>query len=336
MCYSSSDWRPSASKEVILARAQLNQVIRQFFAERGVIEVDTPILSDAANTDPQLSSFTTRYLGPGFARGRRCYLQTSPEFPMKRMLAAGIGPIYQLCKVFRDGEWGRLHNPEFTLLEWYRPGYDHFALMQELEALLLAVPCETRTWSKISYMTYQQAFEKYAQIDPHTAKLEAIARRIQDFGFAIPKSMDELEDLSQRRDAYLDLLLTHQVEAHLGRSAPVFIYDYPASQASLAKVRPGSVPLAERFELYWQGVELANGFHELTHYEEQYERFQRDLQHQSKPMGDATRVDKRFLAALQAGLPACAGVALGIDRLLMINLGKQSVHEVLTFPFDKA
>ena len=320
------DWRPRASHATFRARARRLAAIRDFFAARGVLEVETPQLSAAAATDPALASLATRWPGPG---GAVRYLHTSPEYPMKRLLAAGCGDIWQLARVFRDGERGRLHHPEFTLLEWYRVGWDHHRLMEEVAALVTGLldghglrPTET--------LTYREAFLAHAAIDPFDA--DPGAWRAAAMRHAIDAQGLDLADL----DGWRDLVLTHVVEPQLGRGGLTFLHDYPASQAALARIRNGDPPLAERFELYWQGIELANGFHELVDADEQRRRFEDDLTRR-RALGLAeVPADTRFLDALEAGLPGCAGVALGVDRLLMLDLGLASIDEVLAFPIERA
>ncbi len=318
-------WRPTAPLHHLQQRARILGRVRAFFAERGVMEVETPMLSTAAITDPHLESFSTRYTGPGHAKGTVLYLHTSPEFPMKRLLAAGSGPIYQLCKVFREGEAGRRHNPEFTLLEWYRPGFDHHALMGEVAAL--AAPLlglEDRVVEKLSY---REAFLRHAAIDP----LEASVAELQACAHAL--GINGFEGESER-DVWLDLILTHVVEPKLGRDGLCFIYDYPASQAALARLSQDNPQVAERFELYYQGVELANGFHELADAGEQCKRFSAELEVRKTLGLESVPLDEHLLSALEAGFPPCAGVALGIDRLVMLALGAESLAEVIAFTID--
>jgi lysyl-tRNA synthetase class 2 len=324
----SEHWRPSASLQTLRARAELLAQIRDFFRQAGVLEVETPACSRFGVTDPAIESFTTRYTGPGAARGAERYLHTSPEFPMKRLLAAGSGPIYQLCRVFRNGEQGRLHNPEFTLLEWYRPGFDHHTLMDEVGSLMRALLPQPVSEQRLSYA---EAFRRYLQIDPHSAT----PTQLRDC--ALAQGIAGAESLSLAgRDAWLDLLLSHCIEPHLGADGLCFLYDYPASQAALARVRPGEPAVAERFELYMSGVELANGFHELTHADEQRRRFQRENQRRRSLGLAQVPQDDRLLAALAAGMPRCAGVALGVDRLLMILQGIPHIQAAMAFDEERA
>lgn len=296
--------------------------IREFFRERGVLEVETPLLCASVATDPHLAAMSV-----DCADGRR-WLQTSPEFAMKRLLAAGSGPIYQICKAFRAGEVGERHNPEFTLVEWYRPGMDHHALMDEVEALLERVMGRSLSCRRLGYA---EAFALYAGIDPHSADCEALRRCFSEGAAGNVAGVDP-ED----RDAWLDLILTHLVEPRLGQDGPLFLYDYPASQAALARVRPGDPPLAERFELYIGGMEIANGYHELASAPEQAARMAADRARRRRLGLPDVPEDRRLLAALEHGLPDCAGVALGLDRLLMVMSGAGRIEEVLAFPVARA
>jgi lysyl-tRNA synthetase class 2 len=311
-------------------RAQLLRRIRTFFDQHGVLEVDTPALSQAAVSDPHLHSFTTCYHGPGPHHGRTLYLHTSPEFAMKRLLATGSGCIYQIARVFRDGEAGRRHNPEFTLLEWYRVGFTHHRLMDEMEALLRQVLAGFIDLNVTLRLSYHEAFLRYLRIDPHRATAEQLRQCCIAHAVEPPPGMPV-----DATDAWLDLLLSHCIEPRFEHGRLVFIYDYPASQAALARLRPGpgTPALAERFELYLNGIELANGFHELNDPLEQRRRFERDNQTRQQLGLEAMPIDERLLAVLSE-LPDCAGVALGFDRLLMIAAGKAKLDQVLTFAFE--
>ncbi len=288
------------------------------------MEVETPLLSAAAATSLYLDSFVTRYLGPLAPQGQDFFLQTSPEFAMKRLLAGGSGPIYQICKAFRNGEAGAYHNPEFTLLEWYRPGFDHHALMDEVEALLDSI-LDIGTFQRIKY---RDLFLGRAGFDPFIFTVEEAKACLQQHGITAP-DMD-----GATKDDWLMLILTHIIEPNLGSGA-VFIYDFPASQAMLARLSRSEPPTAERFELYVNGIELANGFHELADAAEQRRRFESEMQ-QRKHLGMAELpMDEALIDALKHGLPDCAGVALGIDRLLMLAAGEQAIAEVLALPLDR-
>ncbi len=327
----SSCWRPGADLTALRLRAELLARIRAFFAARGVLEVETPALSAAALTDPHLASFSTVYSGPGPRHGRTLYLHTSPEFPMKRLLAAGSGCIYQIARVFRDGEAGRLHNPEFTLLEWYRVGFDHHRLMDEVAELATALLDGRVPLAEPERLSYRVAFQRYLGLDPHRATVAELAAGAERFEVPIPPGMPMDET-----DPWLDLLLTHRVEPYLGVGRLTFLYDYPASQAALARLRPGDPPVGERFELYLNGIELANGFHELGDAGEQCRRFEAENAARRARELPEMPIDEHLLAALAIGLPDCAGVALGFDRLTLLAAGNESLAEVLAFPFDRA
>lgn len=319
-------WQPTTSLATLHLRARLLSRIRQFFAERQVLEVETPLLSQATVTDKYLQSFQTNYHFANPEQKQTLYLQTSPEFAMKRLLAAGSGAIYQLCKAFRNqGESGRTHNPEFTMLEWYRPGFNHHDLMDEMESLLkiiLGCPSAQR-------FSYAELFQHYLQLDPHQASIEPLKQTAHRFNLATENL------ICLEKDDWLNLLMTHCIEPQLPKH-PVFIYDFPASQAALARIRPGEPALAERFEVYVQGLELANGFHELSSASEQRQRFKNDLIQREQAGYPLVPIDERLLAALEQGLPDCAGVALGVDRLIMLAAGKNSINEVITFPIEHA
>jgi lysyl-tRNA synthetase class 2 len=323
-----ADWRPTARLEVLAARAGVLGAIRGFFQQAGVLEVETPALSFAAGTDPALASLSTTYTGPAAPQGAALHLHTSPEFAMKRLLAAGSGPIWQLCRVFRDGERGRQHNPEFTLLEWYRPGFGLHDLMDEVAALLRGVLGDGLAEERLSYA---QAFDRALGIDPHRADVDTLRAAARDAGVAGADALD-----LSGRDAWLDLLMSHCVEPHLGAAGMTFVHDFPASQAALAQVRDGDPPVAERFEVYVRGIELANGFHELADADQQRRRFAADNARRRATGLPEMPVDERLLAALAAGLPDCCGVALGVDRLVMLATGATRIDEVIAFPLERA
>ncbi len=317
-------WRPTATRAALERRAQLLARTRRFFAERGVLEVETPILSAAAVTDPALESLVTRIAGmPG-----PFFAQTSPEYAMKRLLAADSGDIYQICKVFRDAEIGRWHNPEFTMLEWYRTGFDDTTLMDEVEALLRLLLAPARLLMPAERLTYAAAVLRHAGVDPQSASDTDLMAAAVGHGIRCDASLD--------RDATLDLLMGFVVGPRLGTDRPCFICDYPASQAALARLKPGTPAVAARFELYLDGIELANGFHELAEGSEQRNRFERDLATRAARGQTQPPVDERFLAALAAGLPDCAGVALGFDRVVALALDAGCLAETLTFDVNNA
>ncbi|MDQ2695161.1 MAG: EF-P lysine aminoacylase EpmA [Pseudomonadota bacterium] len=319
-------WRPAATLEVLRLRARWLAAIRAFFAARGVLEVETPVLSSAAVTDPHLASFATAYSGPG---GGTLYLHTSPEFPMKRLLAAGSGCIYQIARVFRDAEAGRRHNPEFTLVEWYRLGFDHHRLMAEVAELATLLLQDHRPLQPPQMLTYAEAFLHHLDIDPHQATVAELRHCARRQGI-VTSGMPDADP-----DPWRDLLLSHCIEPRLGRGRLTFLYDYPASQAALARLEDADPPVGKRFELYLEGVELANGFHELGDAAEQRRRFMADNAARRAAGLPAMPVDENLLAALAAGLPDCAGVALGFDRLLMLAVGAAAVGEVMAFPLER-
>jgi len=322
-----SDWRPTASLDMLKTRARLFSQLRAFFAEKDIFEVQTPVLSHAGNTEPSIETFVTQQ---NKNSTQPSFLNTSPEFAMKRLLAAGCGSIYQITPVFRQEEQGKKHNPEFTLLEWYRIDFDHHALMGEVNALLRFVADGFLKLDRSQFYSYQDAMLKFADVDPFEASTEELEAATVKGGVDVV-GMDDAS-----RDDWLDLLMSHVVEKNLPLNCPIFIYDYPASQAALAKIRKGSPDVAERFELYINGMELANGFHELSDANEQAERFKKEQVQRKKQGQQGIPADYHLIDALKHGLPECAGVAIGLDRLLMVLTGAEHINEVLTFPFDRA
>jgi lysyl-tRNA synthetase class 2 len=332
-------WQPHTSPEQLRLRANTINQIRTFFAQKQLLEVDTPVLSVSTIADPFIESFQTGYQ-PLTQRLPKSdyYLHTSPEFPMKRLLAAGSGSIFQIAKVFRQGELGSRHNPEFTLLEWYREGWNHEQLMQEVLELLTMVISPHQALGKPVFLSYQQVFEQYLGFNPHLANKQDLIDCCAELGLSNVLAADE------DRDRYLELLFSHKIEPYLGvaqqesESLPClcFIYHYPASQASLARItKIKEAEVAERFEIFINGMELGNGFHELNDPQEQRKRFQSD-NNRRKIMGlQEVPLDEHFLAALEE-LPDCAGVAIGIERLLMVISGAKHIQEVLNFPFEYA
>lgn len=319
-------WKPSAEIKTLQQRAAILRTIREFFCDRDVMEVETPSLSAASVTDVHLASFNTTFVGPGHAGGLPLYLQTSPEFAMKRLLAAGSGAIFQLCKAFRNEEAGKHHNPEFTMLEWYRPGFNEFTLMDEVDELMqliLAVQPAER-------LTYQQAFQQALGIDPLTASLESLQQLAIQQGFA------DIAEYETHRDTLLQLLFCMKVEPKIGQNKPCFVYHFPASQAALASICEHDQRVAGRFELYYQNMELANGFNELTNAQEQAKRFTEDNVYRDANNLPQVPMDTRLIAALEHGLPQCAGVALGIDRLVMLATKKHTIKEVIAFDVGRA
>jgi len=325
-----SDWQPTASLEMLKTKARLLSKLRSFFAEKNILEVQTPILSHAGNTEPTLESFVIQQHENPQQKIQPSFLNTSPEFAMKRLLAAGSGSIYQITPAFRQDEQGKKHNPEFTLLEWYRIDFDHHALMGEVNALVRFVADGVLSLERSQFYSYQDAMKKFADIDPFDSTNDELKAATVKAGIDVV-GMDEAS-----QDSWLDLLMSQVVEKNLPLNCPVFIYDYPASQAALAKIRKGSPDVAERFELYINGMELANGFHELRDAKEQAERFHNEQQQRQKTGQQGIPADHHLIDALKCGLPDCAGVAIGLDRLLMVLAKATHIDEVLTFPFERA
>ena len=323
MQHAQADYQPSCSLEALKARAQLYRQLRCFFDERGVLEVETPVLSQAAVTDVHLASVAAeRHI-----EGKVCrqFLQTSPEFPMKRLLASGSGPIYQICKVFRDDEHGRKHNSEFTMLEWYRPGMSLQALMHEVTDLLNVVLAARFAEVRPMVLSYKHAFMQRLEINPLQASLAELKQSARRVGLDI--------DLGDDRLAYIDLLFSHMVEPSLGFDTPVFLTDFPPEMASLAKVKQDQdgETVAARFELYIEGLELANAYDELIDAKVLLQRFQQDnIERQQRGL-EQMPIDQHLLAALPH-MSECSGIALGIDRLLMVIQQKMRLKEVISFP----
>ncbi|WP_304163742.1 elongation factor P--(R)-beta-lysine ligase [Lonsdalea britannica] len=321
-----ASWQPSAPIANLLKRAEIMNEIRRFFSDRGVLEVETPAMSQATVTDVHLVPFDTQYVGPGAADGLKLYLMTSPEYHMKRLLAAGSGPIYQLGRSFRNEESGRYHNPEFTMLEWYRPHYDMYRLMNEVDDLLQQVlECESA-----EMLTYQQAFQRHLDVDPLSADKAQLREVAETLG------VGDVAHQEDDRDTLLQLLFAVGVEVNIGRDKPAFVYHFPATQASLAEISTEDHRVAERFEVYFKGIELANGFRELTDSAEQRLRFEQDNRKRAARGLPVQPIDENLLDALSAGIPDCAGVALGVDRLIMLALKAESISEVIAFPVDRS
>jgi lysyl-tRNA synthetase class 2 len=316
--------------EVAKSRGNVINAIRDFFKNKNVVEVETPSLSMGTVTDPYLEAFSTQYNyldNSDIDQSQQLYLQTSPEFHMKRLLASGYGCIFQICKAFRHEDSGRYHNPEFTLLEWYRIGFDQHDLMAEIDELLSTV-VKTQKSEKISY---QNLFIKFVSIDPLTATFAQLYEVIELHG----KAADWLYE-SDDCDLLLQFIFSEIIEKNIGLSRPCFVYNFPIAQASLAKECDEDNRVAQRFECYFKGVELANGFNELTDADIQITRFEQDNSKRQQ-LGLATKnIDDNFIKALQSGLPQCAGVALGIDRLMMIALEKSAIEDVISFPIERA
>jgi lysyl-tRNA synthetase class 2 len=307
-------------------RARLYARVRAFFAERKVLEVETPILSAAGNTEPNIESFTTHFSGHVDAGARERWLRTSPEYPLKRLLAAGVGDCYELGRVFRNGEAGARHNPEFTMLEWYRVGWDHRRLMREtIELVELALAMAERR-AEVVIESYRQLFLDTLGIDPMRDPISRLQAPLEEFG---------IDPADLGRDDWLDLLITHRLQPAFPRDRITVIHDYPASQCALARIRPGEPPVAERFELYLGPHELANGYHELNAADEQRARFEHENARRRQRSLPEMLIDERLLVVLDR-LPDCAGVALGVERLLMCLADTDAIADVLAFPFSAA
>ncbi len=323
-------WQPTLSWENAQKRAQILQQVRQFFNERNVVEVETPALSLGTVTDVYLDAFTCRYhflSDSTVEHATPLYLQTSPEFHMKRLLASGYGCIFQIAKAFRHEGSGRYHNPEFTMLEWYRLGFDHFDLMNEVAELLkIVLGCVEPI-----QITYQQLFIEQLGLDPLNANRKQL--------IAVITENDKLSDwlvTEQNSDILLQFIFSEIIEPNIGNSAPCFVYNFPQPQASLAKICPDDKRVAQRFECYYQGIELVNGFNELTDAKHQLQRFQQDNSQRNKLGLLEKRIDNNFISALSYGLPQCSGVALGIDRLIMLVLKAEHIEQVISFPVERA
>jgi lysyl-tRNA synthetase class 2 len=321
-----SHWRPGACADALRLRARLNALIRAFFAQRQVLEVETPILSAAGNTDPNIESFSLAFSGPAQAGAATRWLRTSPEFALKRLLGSGLGDCYELGRVFRNGEAGQRHNPEFTLLEWYRVGWTHQELMREVVQLVADALALVDRRATVRETSFRQLYLDALGLDPFTDSLDRLRAPLSPFGI-------DPEGLT--RDDWLDLLMTHLIQPALPADGILVVFDYPPSQCALAKVRPGPLPVAERFEVFLGPLELANGYHELTDGAEQRARFEADLVRRRQRGSVAPPLDEHLLASL-ATLPGCAGVALGVDRLMMAMLGTDRLADVIAFGFDRA
>jgi lysyl-tRNA synthetase class 2 len=333
------DFLPTAPIQNLRTRAALLDAVRIFFRNNGYLEVETPLLSADATIDPNLSPFVTRYL----CGNSDLYLQASPEFPMKRLLAAGHTAIFQVTHAFRNGEIGRLHNPEFTIVEWYRVNDTYGRQMDVVEELMRHVFMVSRgesgglneraqpflTSRSFGRLSYREAFERHAGFDPLTIGVEKMPKIAASRGIVPPPGLTDDD-----RDGWLNLLLVEMVEPNLGQDRPEFVYDYPSSQAALARIRRDDPPVAERFELYVRGIELCNGYQELTDAEELRERIRECFSGSSSTMDRL--LDSRLIEAMEAGLPECSGVALGFDRVVMLAAGAENLSEVIPFPFSRA
>ncbi|MFO1407058.1 MAG: EF-P lysine aminoacylase EpmA [Steroidobacteraceae bacterium] len=317
-----SDWSPTASFATLRLRAAMLETVRRHFRDTGALEVETPVMVQAAVTDVHLESLEVRR-----ADGSRAgFLHTSPEYAMKRLLAAGSPDLWQACRVFREGERGRRHNPEFTMIEWYRLGIDHHALMDDVERLLRALIEPLRPVGPTRRVSYRDAFLDVLGLDPLEAPIDAIRAAVAGRGIDLPAS------IAGERDALLDLAMSLAVAPAFAPDAITFLHGFPASQAALAQV---SGPVASRFEAFWGELELANGFHELGDPAEQARRFEADRAERARRGQPDREPDRRFIAGLAAGLPPCAGVAMGFDRVVMVATGARAIDEVIAFPTER-
>ena len=327
-----ASWWPSASLEQVRQRAELLRGIRDYFYREQVMEVETPMLSRYATVDPHIDSFQASFCPLGTDIKETLYLHTSPEFPMKRLLAAGCSDIYSLGRVFRNGEAGGRHNPEFTMLEWYRLGIDHHQLMDDVTGLISAV----MPFKESGRYSYKQLFEQTLGVDPHKASDGELEQLTHD---KVDRSLTGLS-----RNDYLDLLFSTCIEPTLGRCTEVglegvYVYDYPASMSALSRIQKNAEgqDVAARFELFVNGVELANGYHELAEGVEQQKRFENDQAEREKLGKPVYPYDAHLVDALSQGdFPDCAGVAMGIDRLHMLMAETQSIGDVIPFEFSRA
>jgi elongation factor P--(R)-beta-lysine ligase len=322
---SGADWRPTATFDTLRRRAQCLATVREFFRQRAVLEVETPTLVNAPVSDVHLGSVRVDMAG----YPSPLWLHTSPEYAMKRLLAAGAGDIFQVCRVFRGAERGRQHNPEFTMLEWYRLGFSLEDLMNEVAQLVRRLLGPAGDTLPVEFVSYVDALRRHADLDPF-GDLAPLRTAARELGLDAPRAA------TADRDELLDLIVGARVGPALGAGALTFLHRYPASQAALARLDPADARVALRFELYHRGMELANGYHELASGTEQRQRFAEDLRQRAARGLPTAAIDPRLLAALDAGLPDCAGVALGFDRVLMLATGATTIDEVLAFPVERA
>lgn len=321
-----SDWMPTATLAALKQRAGLYAMIRRFFSERAVMEVETPVLSRAGTPEPNIQSLTLTLQQPQGETARR-WLRTSPEFALKRLVAAGVGDCYELGRVFRDGEAGRRHNPEFTMLEWYRVAWDHRRLMEETADLVQAAMALSGRRTTIREISFRELYKSTLDVDPLTDNEGALRA---------PLAVYDINPEGLQRDDWLDLLMSHLIQPALPNNRVLLVYDYPPSQCALARIRNDAQPVAERFELFVGSLEIANGYHELLDPAEQRQRFAGNAAARQRQGLRPVPADQQFLAALDAGMPGCAGVALGVDRLLMAMQGTELIRDVLAFPSDRA
>lgn len=321
-------WQPSCSLELIRLRAKLLHDIRCFFYTQNVLEVETPILCQSIGTDPYIDFFS---IDQGVEANGDLYLQTSPEFAMKRLLAANVGSIYQITKAFRKAESGRLHNPEFTILEWYRTDYNLQQLMDDVELLLRQVLPVDRFSALAQRICYTDVFIQYTELNALKFDPVSYQSAAEKLGFPEAAALCANDHVT-----WLDFLFSHAVQPFLGHASVCMVYDYPACLPSLARLNEKNPQTVERVEVFIEGIELANGYYELTEFHQQKDRFEREIQFRESIGAQKVSKDERFLAALASGLPDCSGIAIGLDRLLMIISQTSSIDEVLAFPVKNA
>ncbi|WP_284443192.1 elongation factor P--(R)-beta-lysine ligase [Buchnera aphidicola] len=319
-------WKPSASIKSLIKRSKIISDIRLFFSQKNILEVETPILSRSTVTDIHLSSFETNYFSLNNVNDKlKLWLTTSPEYHMKRLLASESGPIYQICHSFRNEESGRYHNPEFTILEWYQPFYSMQKFIEEIDKFLQHI----LNYNQSDKISYQNLFIDFFKIDPlstNLLELHQISKKLK---------LDYLTRFENDLNKFIQLLFTLKIEPNIGKDRPIFVYHFPAKQASLAAINSQDSRISDRFEIFFKGVELGNGFYELTDASEQKKRFIKDNKERFSMNLPTQKIDDCFLDALYHGLPPCSGVAIGLDRLIMLVLNKKNIQEVISFPLDR-
>ena len=322
-------WKPACDLEQLHVRAKLLSIIRDFFAQRAVLEVETPTLCQATGTDPQLDFFSTDYHHP--PKNKTMYLQTSPEFAMKRLLAAGSGSIFQICKAFRNAESGRFHNPEFTILEWYRVDFTLWQLIDEVVELLTTLMASFYVIKSVNKTSYRDVFEQVTGINPLVFNQEKYSL------YAKQNLMEDAINICDNNHSmWLDFIFSYKVQPSFDLHTMTVVHSYPAIQSSLARINIDNPQVADRFEVFIKDIEIGNGFFELSDAKEQEKRF--DQEHQARKHGglELVKKDQLFLNALKSGLPDCSGIALGLDRLLMIMTNTQALSDVIAFPMSRA
>ncbi|RIZ70782.1 MAG: EF-P lysine aminoacylase GenX [Methylococcales bacterium] len=324
-----SDWQPSCSIELLRLRAQLLAEIRGFFSARAVLEVETPLLSYSSGTDPQLDFFTSDYCS--YPLQQTLYLQTSPEFAMKRLLAAGSGSIYQICKAFRNGESGRTHNPEFTIIEWYSVDFTLTQLMDEIADLIAVLFKDRYQLETTQRISYQEVFYKNTGLDPLLFNYE------QYSAYALKSESPEAIELCKAdHNAWLDFIFSHHIQPSMGKNALCMVYGYPACQSSLARINKDNSKVTDRVEIFINGIELGNGYYELTDAQEQNQRFDKEIELRQQSNRPIIVKNTQLIAALEAGLPECSGMAIGIDRLLMVLTKNNHIEDVIPFSLARS